>query len=150
MGGSRWESLRPCNLRCGPTLAGKLLGYPTLAELRQIPIHLQVWGYLLRCVICIHSHRGCSASQMYSHHFPGVYFTLCRFFSLIDAVPVIMNPLSQIPTQKQETARHFVIQVQWEHGLSYLFHVEQDMLTRRRPLLEGYAHALRPLPERSV
>ena len=42
------ESLRPCNLRCGQTLAGKLLGYPTLAELRQIPIHLQVWGYLLR------------------------------------------------------------------------------------------------------
>lgn len=138
MGGSRWESLRPCNLRCGQTLAGKLLGYPTLAELRQIPIHLQVWGYLLRCVICIHSHRGCSASPCVD------------FFSLIGAVPVIMNLLSQIPTQKQETARHFVIQVQWEHGLSYSFHVEQDMLTRRRPLLEGYAHALRPLPERSV
>lgn len=71
------ESLRPCNLRCGQTLAGKLLGYPTLAELRQIPIHLQVWGYLLRCVICIHSHRGCSAMFCISNvfaSFPGGVF----------------------------------------------------------------------------
>ena len=142
------ESLRPYNLRCGQTLAGELLGYPTLTELRQIPLYLQVWGYLLRCVICIHSHRGCSASQLCSQHFTRVY-VWCFFFLAQILLSWTRWRKFQPRNKKQQGILWFKYTAS-THGLRYSFHVEQDMLTRRRPLLEGYAHALRPLPELSV